>query len=271
MTAVALVPPSRRFRLMGRSLLNFATHDIAAAIGAIAVAIGVWEIVTLVASINYIPPPTNVASRLVNLFQDSGFRSAFFGSIGDTLIALAIAIVLGGLTGVVIALSKIARLAFRYYVDALLIVPPVALAPILIVIFGITSRNIIAISTLYGFAIIAVNSSAAVRSVDQSWVEVGQVYGAGGLRLITSCVLPGIMPQFFSGLHLGVTRAFKGMIVGQVFLGVIGVGGYEARFQQAFDVAGIWAIAVLLIASSLILTWAVKALDHLVNYWAYRD
>lgn len=256
---------------MGRSLWSFATHDIAAAIAAIVVAIGVWELITLATTVRYIPPPGDVASRLKDLFGESAFRSAFLSSIGDTLIALAIAIVLGGLTGALIALSRIARLALRYYVDALLIVPPVALAPILIVIFGITSRNIIAISTLYGYAIIAVNTSAAVRSVDPVWLEVGRVYGAGGFRLIRDCVVPGVMPQFFSGLHLGVTRAFKGMIVGQVFLGVIGVGGYEARFQQAFDVPGIWGIAVLLIASSLILTWAVKALDHLVNYWAYRD
>lgn len=268
---LVLLSRGRRYRLMGRSLLSFATHEVAAALAAIAVAIGVWELLTIAARIRYIPPPGDVASKLSQLFGDPEFRSAFFTSVEDTLIALAFAIVIGGLTGLLLALSRIAHLALRYYVDALLIVPPVALAPILIVIFGISSNNIIAISALFAYPIVAVSSAAAVRSVDPAWIEVGRVFGASRHRLIIHLMLPGIMPHYFSGLHLGVTRGFKGMIVGQVFLGVIGVGGYEARFQQAFDVAGIWSIAVILIASALILTWTVKALDHLVNYWAYRD
>jgi NitT/TauT family transport system permease protein len=166
--------------------------------------------------------------------------------------------------------SRLANYALRYYVDAILITPTIALAPIFVILFGITSTNVLVLTVLYGYAIIAISTAVAVRGVDPTLLEVGRVYGAGRLRLAFGFLIPAAMPSLFGGLHLGVTRAFKGMVVGQVFLGVLGVGGFVARYSQAFDAAGVWCIAIVLIALALLITWFVKAADHVINYWAYR-
>ncbi len=90
------------------------------------------------------------------------------------------------------------------------------------------------------------------------------------LGLVRTVLIPAMSPQFFSGLHLGMARAMKGMIVGQVVVGIIGIGEYEAQFQQVFDSVGVWSIAVLLVGASLAMTWIVKAIESFVNHWAYR-
>lgn len=260
----------RKYRLMAKSLIDFVTHEILAALIGIVVAIVCWQLVTLGVHANWLPKPSSVASEAVELLGKPKFRSDLLSSLGIVITGFIVATVVGGLLGILMAISRVADLALRYYIDALLIVPPVALAPILVVVFGITSANIVALTVIFAIGLITVNSAAAVRGVDRLWIEVGQVFGASRAQLIRSIILPAVLPQFFAGLQLGLTRAYKGMIIGQVFLGVIGIGAYLALYQQAFDSAGIWAIGVMLIAVSLILTWCIKAVDHVVNYWAYR-
>lgn len=261
----------RQRRLIGRSLWHFLTHDVLTALLAAAAAVVVWWTVTLWVKAQWLPGPVSVGSRMVQLFGDPAFRSAFLTSLAITAGGFVVAVVLGGLCGLAMAVSRIADLALRYYVDAVLLLPTVVLAPVFVVVFGITSTNVFMLTVIYAFGIITLTSAMAVRNFDRSWLEVGTVFGANKFQLVTRILLRGVLPEFFGGLHLGIARAYKGMVVGQVFLGVLGIGAYEAKFQQAFDSAGIWSIAVILIAMALLLTWTVKAADHVVNYWAYRD
>jgi NitT/TauT family transport system permease protein len=77
------------------------------------------------------------------------------------------------------------------------------------------------------------------------------------------------LPGIFTGLHLGMGRAVKGMIIGQLILAVIGLGAYEARFQRTFDAAGLWSIAVIVVVAAIIFSWAVVLVDRIVNAWVH--
>lgn len=259
-----------RLGLVWRSLREFLVHDVLTAFAALVAAVIIWYLVTLGVTAQWLPKPSGVASRIGDLFGQADFRSAFLSSVITLAVGFIIAAIAGAITGLAMALMRLVNYALRYYVDAILIVPSIALAPIFIIVFGITSQNVLALTVLYAYGIIALSTNVAVGGVDPTTLEVGRVFGADGRRLIFRIILPAAMPAFFGGLHLGMTRAFKGLVVGQVFLGVLGIGGYVARFSQAFDDTGIWSIALILIVMALIVTWIVKAVDHVVNYWAYR-
>lgn len=271
MAVVMQVPRISRRRHIWHSTREFLLHDILASLVAVLAALIVWELVALVVNLEWLPTPTAIVSELGDLFSDGSFRAAALSSGGIALGGFAVATILGGLCGLAMGLSRVVAAGLRIYVDALLIIPTVALGPVFVVIFGITSTSVFILSILYAFGIVAISTEHAIRGVDPIWLEVGAVFGANRRRLITQIILPGVAPAFFGGLHLGMARAFKGMIVGQVFLGVLGVGAYEARFEEAFDSVGIWSVAVVLIAMALVLTWLVKLVDHIVNYWAYTS
>ncbi len=232
-------------------------------------AAAVWELIALTANVQWLPAPTAVVSRIGQLFSDPAFRSTALSSGATALGGFAVATVLGAACGLAMGLSRIVAAGLRIYVDALLIIPTVALGPVFVVIFGITSTSVFILCVLYAFGIITLTTEHAFRGVDRLWLEVGAVYGADRRRLVTRIILPGVAPAFLGGLHLGMARAFKGMIVGQVFLGVLGIGAYEAQFEEAFDSVGIWSIAMVLIAMALVLSWLVKLADHVINHWAY--
>jgi ABC-type nitrate/sulfonate/bicarbonate transport system permease component len=65
-------------------------------------------------------------------------------------------------------------------------------------------------------------------------------------------------------------RAVKGMIVGEIFVTVVGLGGLERRFSSSFDSAGIWAIVVVVVAAAMVLTTAIQGIDRVLNRWAHE-
>jgi NitT/TauT family transport system permease protein len=259
-------------RMVGRSLVHFAIRDVGAAVLAITAAAVVWALATLVVNEDWLPTPAAVWSKSTGLLADPAFRGVFVSSLKEAAIGFAIATAIGTTAGLAMGFSRWADDGLRPYLDLLLVVPPAALAPILIVIVGLSNALTILMATIFAVSVIGISTAAAAKDVDKSLMEVGLVFGARGrLRLIKTIVVPAMSPAYFTGLHLGMARAMKGMIVGQVVVGVIGIGAYEAQFQQVFDSVGVWSIAVLLVAASLFMTWLVKAADSMLNYWAYRS
>lgn len=263
--------PGTKSRAIARSLQQFGRSDLLPAIVAIGVAVAIWGVITIFVVPTWLPRPFTVASKAGALLGDSAFISALLSSLGLTVLGFAIAVCVGSVAGIAVALNATANMALGPYIYVILVMPSVVLAPVLLVVFGISSVNILVIVIVFAVGLIAVNTAGAVRSVDQSLLEVGRVYGATGLTLVRKIIAPSILPTFFTGLHLGITRAFKGMVVGQEFVGVIGIGIYQERFQNSFDAAGIWSLALILIGVALIFTWVVRAADHVLNYWAYQD
>lgn len=259
-----------RARLTVHSLWNFVRTDVSSAVIALLALLAVWEIVGFFVVPRWLPRLALVLSEAGTLLSDGRFMGVLGTSVGETLLGFAIGTVLGATAGVAVVRSQKANMALRLYIVAILTVPSVVVAPILLVIFGVSQVNIVILVVIFVIGLVAITTTAAVRSLDQALVDMASVYGCRPLRMIWMVVLPFIMPTFMSGAHLGMARGFKGMIVGQVFVGVIGLGAYETRFEQAFTAVGMWSIALILIATALVFVWILRGLDHVLSYWAYQ-
>ncbi len=255
-------------RRLARAGLLFLRDDVLVSLAAILLGVVFWQLLALLIDAAWLPTFTGVLATCAELFQDRAFRSALWESLGDAVLGYAISVVLGGLAGVAMGLSRYVDWALVYYLDLLLFVPPIVTAPIFLIIFGLSKTTLLAVIVVFSATVIAVNCRTAVAQVDPSLLDVSKVYGATRAQTLRRVILPAASPLIFTGLYLGIGRAMKGMIIGQLFIAVIGLGAYEARFQQAFNAQGIWSIAVIVIAASLVLSWIVKFVDSLVNHWA---
>jgi NitT/TauT family transport system permease protein len=269
-SAVRTRPAERSLgsRLRHAGLL-FLREELMVSLVAIAVGAVLWQIVALLIEAAWLPTFTGVLSHCWQLLHDPAFRSALAESLIDTIAGYGIAVVLGGGFGIAMGLSKYVDWALVYYLDLLLFIPPIVTAPIFLIIFGLSKTTLLAVIVVFSATVIAVNCRTAVAQVDRELLDVSRVFGCNAATAIYKVVLPAASPLIFTGLYLGIGRAVKGMIIGQLFIAVIGLGAYEARFEQAFDAQGIWSIAVIVVAASLALSWLVKFIDGLVNHWAY--
>jgi len=261
--------PTRPRRRWTAALLEFVRVDIRATIVGLLVGAVVWQLVALALDKNWLPTFTTIAGRVGDLLADSAFRSELLSSVTSMLVGFALAVLVGLAVGMAMGLNTLARYAFNIYVDVLLFIPPVVVTPVFFAIFGLSNSSVLAIIFIFSAPIIAATTKSALMTVDRGIIDAAASFGANRRQSAFLVVFRAALPMIFTGLHLGIGRAVKGMIIGQLILAVVGIGAYEARFQQAFDSVGLWSIAVIVVAVAIIFSWVVHFVDRLVNAWAY--
>jgi NitT/TauT family transport system permease protein len=249
--------------------LEFVRVDIRATIVGLLVGAVVWQLVALALDKNWLPTFTTIAGRVGDLLADSAFRSELLSSISSMLVGFALAVLVGLAVGMAMGLNTLARYAFNIYVDVLLFIPPVVVTPVFFAIFGLSNSSVLAIIFIFSAPIIAATTKSALMTVDRGIIDAAASFGANRWQSAFLVVFRAALPMIFTGLHLGIGRAVKGMIIGQLILAVVGIGAYEARFQQAFDSVGLWSIAVIIVIVAIVFSWVVHFVDRLVNAWAY--
>src|SRR5690606_28355754 len=114
--------------------------------------------------------------------------------------------------------------AFGVYVYALLTAPSLVFAPIFFSIFGAGRASIIGVVVMYSAFVMIITTASAVSNVNPSLIEMGRMFGANEWRLVTRVILPAATPTTLAGVRLGMGRAVLGMINGEMFIAVVGLG-----------------------------------------------
>jgi NitT/TauT family transport system permease protein len=70
-----------------------------------------------------------------------------------------------------------------------------------------------------------------------------------------------------TGLRLGIGHAVIGMVVGQMFLALSGLGEMLVDFGDVFDTASVFAVVIVISVFGVILTNAVQLLERRFTNW----
>ena len=184
--------------------------------------IALWQIGVMV----FGPPPYLVPApaHVVAAFQENWAILSTAALI--TLRAAVFAFLLAALIGAVVALllSSIPFLykAFFPYTVVLQTIPVIAVAPIVIIWFGIGLPSIIAIGILIAVFPVIANTTIGLRSTDASLKQLFTFYGATPVQSLFKLRLPYSLPFFFTGLRIASGLAVIGVIVGEYFAGAGG-------------------------------------------------
>ncbi|HEX5465339.1 MAG TPA: ABC transporter permease subunit [Candidatus Limnocylindrales bacterium] len=236
-------------------------------VASILVGLVVWEIVGRLADADWLPPASDVFARVGLLWQDGLLQPAVGASLRTLLIGYAISVVLGLALGTWMGMSERAVWAFGPYVDAGLLTPVVIVVPIFLVILGISEATLIGIVVLFATFVIASTTRIAIESTDAALRQMAISLCATRRQILTQVTLRDAAPMIFSGLRLGMSRAVKGMIVGEVVVTIGGLGQLETAFATRFDATGSWAVTGVVLLIALIASLLVQAVDGLVNAW----
>ncbi len=244
--------------LTGRSV----SSAISLAVGAI-----IWEIVGRAADVPFFPPLSVVLAELGSMIV----RGEIFGNLATSLVNLVLGFGLSLIVGLVIgtAMGRYRRVnaAFGIYVYALLTAPSLVFAPIFFSILGAGQGSIVAVIFMYSAFIMIINTASAVENVNQSLVEMGKSYGASEWQIVTRIILPAAAPMIFAGIRLGMGRAVTGMINGEMFIAVVGLGRMVTVAGKNFDGASVLAILIVIISVALLAIALVQFVDRRITSW----
>jgi NitT/TauT family transport system permease protein len=228
----------------------------------------IWEVLASRAKLLLVPTFTSTLRGVVQLIGDPKVWNAFLISNQSLLFGFAVAIVLGIPLGLAAARYRRVEGFVDPYLSIMLVTPMAALIPILIMALGIMSLVArIFLVVVFAIPVVIVNSRAGVRQVDPGLIEMATSYGAGERVIWRKILLPGALPAIMTGVRLGLGRAVTGMVIIELLMVAVGIGGLILNYQGRFEAGLLYGVIVLVVLEALILVSVVRIIERRVAPW----
>ncbi|MCC6889463.1 MAG: ABC transporter permease [Hyphomicrobiales bacterium] len=214
----------------------------------------------------FFAPPLATAERLWALALSGQMLSDIMATLRVAVAGFAIAGIVGVLLPFLLWRSPRASEAVEPMVMFTMGIPKYALAPWLILWFGIGDLPKLVVVALVVFYIVFITTLAGIRGVDRRLIGMARVAGASETRIAREIVWTSLLPFFFTGLKIAFPRAVSATIVGEFLVATQGVGRYIEGARQVSDTTGVFAGVVI----ALVLVLAINAVLNGIERWALR-
>jgi NitT/TauT family transport system permease protein len=216
---------------------------------------------------NNIPTPLEVMQRIGQVNEGGKFVANIGMSLRRIFLGFAIASALGVAMGLAIGRYPLLRKLAFPAMEALRPIPAIAWVPISIMLWPDNEESIVFITFIGAFFPILLNTVAGVQAVDSVLLRAGQCLGAREPQLLWHVVLPGALPQIFTGLAVGMGVAWVSLIAAEMISGQFGIGYFTweaySLISYADIVLGMITIGVLGLMSSEL----IRAVGRAMTPW----
>lgn len=190
----------------------------------------------------------------------------YYYNIGISLYRLfagfAIAAISAFLVGLLAGMSK----AFRQFLSPMVMLfqatPPMAWAPLLILMLDLGNAPMIAVIVLAAFFPIVVNVIQGMERIKISHIRAAQTLGANRMQLAWHVYLPEVMPSAFTGIVVGFGIAWRSLVAAEMIGGSAGVGWLISSSGQVGNsplvMVGIITIGILAMFFEFVLLYPLK-------------
>src|SRR6187401_1768571 len=239
----------------------------------IAAVLVVWEAgVVLFAIPQFIlPAPSNVLIALYRGFASSLYIDHIWITITETLLGFVLGTTLAFVLGTVIALSRPVEYFLYPFIVMFQSMPKVALAPLIIVWFGLGLASKVVNAALVAFFPLMVNTIVGLRSAEEDKVNLMKSLAATRTQIFWMLQLPNAMPYIFAGLEMAMIFALIGAIVAEFVGAQAGLGMLIQSMNFSMDVAGQFSVLLILSILGLCLNSIIVGIRRRVLFWDERE
>jgi NitT/TauT family transport system permease protein len=236
---------------------------------AIALFFAAWQALFLVIPLNplFISTPSLIGQGLIDLVATGQLLDDLRVSAVPFLYGFVAAVIAGVAIGVVMGWRARVGYALDPLMTALYASPLVALAPLVVVFFGVgVAGKAIIIFALAVFPFIF-NAYAGVRAVDPLLINVIRSLGGGEKDLYFKVILPSTLPYIVAGARLAIGRALVGVLVAEFFAASEGIGYAIARFGDLYALDRMFACILTIMVIAVALTEGVRWAERAAFPW----
>jgi NitT/TauT family transport system permease protein len=196
--------------------------------------------------------------------------------VADTVASLrrlAIGIGLAAVTTVILGLSigllPVVRSTFGPLVAAIAVIPPIAVLPILFIVFGLgeTAKIVLIFIGLTPFMVR--DLASFVAAIPEEQLVKAQTLGAGTWLVAARVALPQALPRLIESLRFSLGPAWVFLISAEAIAADVGLGYriFLVRRYLAMDVILPYVAWISLLAVAM--DWALVALSRTAFPWAH--
>jgi NitT/TauT family transport system permease protein len=208
----------------------------------------VWQLMAISGLFysDVIPTLPKVGAALVKLLSGREFYWNLWATIDEIAVGLLIGGVSGLVAGLVIGANKFIAKAFEPYLYYLGPTPKIIFFPVMIMWFGAGGGSKIAMGAVSCFFPIALNVAAGMRQIDQVLVKVGRSFRANPWQMSLKIYMPAMRHPIINGMRLGMGVALIGTLLAETKISNRGIGFLVIQAYANFDMAGMYAILIVL-------------------------
>ena len=229
-----------------------------------------WEIVGQAGVTFFIPPLSKVFVTLFEVIGTGSFQKALWDTAYAFFAGVFFSIVIGIPTGIMMGKNRLIDEMLLPWVNMFLSAPLTALVPVLMVLFGFGMKSIIITTTLFAIWIIIFNTRAGVMQINRSMIEMARSFGASPMDAFFKIYFWAALPEILGGVRIGVIRAVKGVIIGQLLISIVGFGALFELYSSNFLMAHFWAVLIVLFALAFTISEVFAYLERRVAYYAAK-
>lgn len=230
----------------------------------------IWEaMLTWVFEFNplFISKPSLIALGFVALIESGKLVSDIYVSASPFFIGFLSAIVVGVILGVAMGWRTRVGYALDPLMTALYASPLIAIAPLVIIFFGVgVTGKAILIFVLCVFPFMF-NAYAGVKSVDPLLINVVRSLGGKEKDLYLKVIVPSVLPYLVAGARYAIGRGLVGVIVGEFFAATSGIGYSIAWFGDMYALDRMFVCILAMMTIAVVFTEGIRWAERSAFPW----
>lgn len=222
-----------------------------------------------------LPAPSTIGNTMVRLTTEGDRRTGdilfwldTWASLKRLGLGIGISAGLGLLFGLLIGLLPLVRSTLNQFVAVLSMIPPLALLPILFIVFGLGELSKVVLIVVGTLPFIIRDISQRTIEIPQELLVKAQTLGASTWVIAIRVALPQIMPRLIQSVRLSLGPAWLFLIAAEAIASDAGLGYriFLVRRYLAMDVILTYVIWITLLA--FLIDWGLRYASRRFFPWA---
>jgi NitT/TauT family transport system permease protein len=233
------------------------------------VSIAAWEGVVRLFQIPafVLPAPSQVVVALWRGLSSGLYLRHLTTTVVETLLGFLLGSSLGFFLGTAVAMSRWVEYFLYPYIVMFQSLPKVALAPLILIWFGLGLTSKVVNAALVAFFPLLVNTMVGLRSADEDRVSLMRSLAASEAQIFWMLRLPNALPFVMAGLDVAMIFSLIGAIVAEFVGAQAGLGMLIQSMNFSMDVTGQFSVLLILSVLGLVLNRCIQLLRRRVLFW----
>jgi NitT/TauT family transport system permease protein len=240
---------------------------VAAQIGIFVGAVGLWEIGARTGFVDafFWSQPSAIGNTMVAFFGSGDAWTDISFTFRSTILGFLIGTAAGSLLGLSFWWSRNYAAIVQPYIICLESIPKLALAPLIILVFGIGLLSKVAVATALTLVVSTLTAYSGVKALDADSEKLFYSLGASRMQVFRKLVVPFCLPWIISVLRVNIGLALTGAIVGEFIASQHGLGRAILYAGQTYDIALVWVAVLVLSTLAVVMYAAVSWLESVLR------
>lgn len=236
-----------------------------------------WFIVTEtnMVSSRLIPSPIQVVKTSIDIFVNGYNGMSFWQHLGISLYRLLLSSSLALITAIPLGLMSGYFPKFRAIVDSLVQfyrpLPPLAYYTLLILWLGIDESPKIMLLFLAAFAPIYLSCVSAVGKIPVDYINNAESLGATKKDIFFTVILPGSLPDIFTGLRTAVGVAYTTLVSAEMVAATSGIGWMVIDASKYLKSDVMFVGIIFMGLTGILIDMGLRLIEKRVVFWKGRE